>query len=168
MTTRRQFLRTGFAGLAGLVLSLNASNVYSETKQNDSKLSTEKLKEDYPRLLNELPKDEKELSIKYYNTLDEEDKTNFKEIFTNPRDYIKKTFKTKKEKKEFSDYFDIGIEKMKKEDIEELNNMNKNLFPWNKDVRVLCNLKKQDDLTNAKRLWEFFYQKSLEKSILGY
>ena len=160
--------KTSFALTAGLTL---ASPAYSEQPKPfpDAipQYSQEQLRP--PILPKEMSETERKDTQSYYKLLKPEEKIAFKEIFSNPRDYMKRTFKTKEEQKDFEDYFNIelmGIPKKERKYMEGILDDGLKRFPWKSDSKTVYNPKVNDDYTLSRRLWQYHEDKKFEKIII--
>ncbi len=161
---------TAYALTASLAL---AGPLYSAEKPANSSNAIQQYSEEELKIT-DLPKEmshtESNKTKNYFDSLKPEEKVVFKEIFTNPKGYMKRTF-NKEKQEDFEDIFNIDFKEIKgfkysrfaegfkhvlEESLEER-------FPWKSDIRTLYDPKVNDNYNLSKRLWQY-YKKEVKES----
>ncbi|VVB78442.1 Uncharacterised protein [uncultured archaeon] len=160
---------TAYALTTSLAL---ASPLYSAEQPRpfpDAIPSYSQKEQQFPNLPKEMSDEEKKDTRKYFELLKPEEKVKFKEIFSDPKEYLKRAFK-KEEQRDFEAYFNMGLEKMSKEERSYLegilNDALKKRFPWKSDSKTVYNPKATDSYTLSRRLWQYYEDKKFEEIVI--
>jgi len=165
---------TGLASLVTPSYSADQPNTQNQAQETTEiqfgdmpRYSKEQLKP--PIWPKEMSEEERKNTQGYYQLLNSEEKIEFKEMFSNPKAYMKKKFKTKEEQTDFQNYFNIelmGILDKERNYMEGILNDGLKRFPWKSNSKDVYNPKANDDYTLSRRLWQYFEDKKFEKIII--